>query len=272
MNKNLFVIAEKEWRDGWRNRWFLSVTLIFALIAFGITWFGSATQGQSGLVSLDATLASLSSLTVIVIPLIALMIGFDAFVGEQEQGTLLLLFTYPVSKLGWIFGKFLGQFSILFIAIVLGFGCPFLFLAFEQSSAEFWLAVLTFLSSSALLGATFLTLAHFLSLLVNEKAKAAGLALFCWFFLTLLYDLALLAVIVGTAGWLSPFAFKLSLLANPTDIFRIINLVNLNSEGSGVLASIEQMNFSLWPLYGLLGIWIALLMLMSLFVLTKKRF
>ena len=271
MKTNLWVIAEKEWRDGWRNRWLLSVTVVFAIIALGITWFGASVQGQQGLVTLDATLASLSSLTVIVIPLIALLIGFDAFVGEQEQGTLLLLMTYPVSRTGWVLGKFLGQCLILTCAVLVGFGGPFIFLAWQQPTADLLPAIGIFLSSALLLGAVFIALAHSVSLLVSEKARAAGLALLAWFFLTLLYDLALLAILVRSAGWMNPLALKVALLANPTDLFRIINLLTLESNGAGVLASLSQMQFGLLLLYALLAGWTALLLGMSTILLKRKR-
>ena len=89
--KPALIVAGKEWRDGWRNRWLLAITIVFALMSLGISWFGSVAMGQVGPSPLPATIASLSSLAVLVMPLIALLLGYDAFVGEQEQGTLLLL-------------------------------------------------------------------------------------------------------------------------------------------------------------------------------------
>ena len=42
---------------------------------------------------------SLSSLTIFLVPLIALLLSHDAIVGEAERGTLLLLLSYPVRPL-----------------------------------------------------------------------------------------------------------------------------------------------------------------------------
>ena len=42
------------------------------------------------------TVVSLASLTVFLVPLIALLLAYDAIVGEAERGTLLLLLAYPV--------------------------------------------------------------------------------------------------------------------------------------------------------------------------------
>ena len=55
-------------------------------------------------------------------PLIALLLGFDAIVGETERGTMMLLLTYPLSRKQLVLGKFLGHAAILAFATVLGYG------------------------------------------------------------------------------------------------------------------------------------------------------
>ena len=44
-----------------------------------------------------SSIVSLSSLTIFLLPLIALLISYDAVVGEMERGTMLLLLSYPVA-------------------------------------------------------------------------------------------------------------------------------------------------------------------------------
>lgn len=252
MRSKVLIIAAKEWRDGWRNRWLLAITVIFAIMALGISWFGAVAYGQVGPVPIDATIASLVSLAVLVVPLIALLLGYDAFVGEQESGTLLLLMSYPVTKFELILGKFLGQLSILSIATLVGFGSAGVLLSFNSFSVELVKSFFIFILSATLLGAVFLALSHTISLSVSDKSRAAGSALFVWFFFTLLYDLGLLAVLVSTKGLMSEFALKIALLMNPTDVFRLINLVQLDAQGSGALASFSQLNINSSTLYVLL--------------------
>jgi len=102
-----FVVAGKEFRDGLRNRWVLAITLVFALLAIALAWFGAAISGEVGFTRVATTIASLASLAVFLIPLIALMLAYDSIVGEDENGTLLLLMTYPLSRTGLLAGKFL---------------------------------------------------------------------------------------------------------------------------------------------------------------------
>ena len=89
--RQILTLAAKEFRDRMRNRWVLAVALVFTVFSLVITYFGGAQQGTIGLRSIEFTIASLVSLVIYLIPLIALLLGFDAIVGERERGSLDLL-------------------------------------------------------------------------------------------------------------------------------------------------------------------------------------
>ena len=118
----IWTIARKELSDSFCNRWLVAISLVFATLALGIAWFGAAASGQVGYASTPATIASLASLGIFLIPLIALLLAYDAIVGEEEGGTLLLLMTYPLSKNQLLLGKFLGHGLTLALATLIGFG------------------------------------------------------------------------------------------------------------------------------------------------------
>src|SRR5690606_40865274 len=92
-------------------------------LAVGIAWLGAAASGQLGFTSIPATVASLASLATFLMPLIALLLAYDAIVGEDEGGTLMLLMTYPISRGPILLGKFVGHGLILALAGHSGFGC-----------------------------------------------------------------------------------------------------------------------------------------------------
>ena len=125
----IWNIARKELSDGLRNRWLLAISLLFAMLAAGIAWLGAAASGQVGFTSIPATIASLSSLATFLMPLIALLLAYDAIVGEEEGGTLLLLLTYPLNRAQILLGKFIGHGLILGLATLIGFGCAALAIA-----------------------------------------------------------------------------------------------------------------------------------------------
>ncbi|MAL99086.1 MAG: hypothetical protein CL583_11650 [Alteromonadaceae bacterium] len=223
----IWSIARKELSDGLRNRWLLAISLLFAVLAVGIAWFGAAASGQVGFTSIPATIASLASLATFLMPLIALMLAYDAIVGEEEAGTLMLLLTYPLGRGQILVGKFVGHGLILALATFIGFGSAALAIAVLVDNVEtsllFW-AFGRFILSSMLLGWVFLGLAYLISSQVAEKSTAAGLALGVWFLFVLLFDLGLLALLVFSEGNFNPDLLPWLLLLNPADIYRLINL------------------------------------------------
>ena len=132
----IWNIARKEFSDGLRNRWLLAISLLFAVLAVGIAWLGAAASGQLGFTSIPATIASLASLATFLMPLIALLLAYDAIVGEDEGGTLMLLLTYPLGRGQILLGKFVGHGLILALAVLIGFGCAALAIAVLVEGVE----------------------------------------------------------------------------------------------------------------------------------------
>ena len=120
--RNIVIIAGKEIKEGLRNRWVLATTLLLAALSLSLTFLGSAPTGNVGAGALDVVVVSLSSLTIFLLPLIALLISHDAVVGEMERGTMILLLSYPVGRHQVILGKFCGHVLILAFATVIGYG------------------------------------------------------------------------------------------------------------------------------------------------------
>ncbi|WDE04813.1 ABC transporter permease subunit [Thalassomonas viridans] len=270
--RQIFTVANKEFHDGLRNRWFISITLIFALLSVGLTYFGAAASGTTGVTSLSTTVASLSSLAVFLIPLIALLVSYDSFVGEQEGGTLLLLLTYPLSKSQLLLGKFLGQGSIIALATFLGFGTSALLLYLNLGSSELVATFAVFITSAILLGLCFTAIAYILSLLVSEKSKAAGLALIVWFLFALAFDLVMLALLVGVEDGLSQQGLTQLMMLNPSDIFRLVNLAGLDStDVNGVLAVAINASVGQGALFGLLLLWVILPLSAAIAIFRKKK-
>ena len=145
----------KEIKEGLRNRWVLATTLLLAALALSLTFLGSAPTGNVGAGALDVVVVSLSSLTIFLLPLIALLISHDAVVGEMERGTMILLLSYPVGRGQVILGKFCGHVLILAFATVIGYGAAAAALAMTGASvlAASWYAFASMLGTSIMLGA-----------------------------------------------------------------------------------------------------------------------
>jgi len=226
--KALWILAQKEVRDGLRNRWVAVSILLLTALSLAMYFLGSAATGSTKVDSLAITLVNLVSLSVYLLPLIALMLSFDALVGEFERGTMLLLAAYPIARWQIVAGKFLGHMLILLLAILISYGGTVLIITLTSDDVtQNWIAYGLMMASSWLLGGVFVGLGYFISAIVRERATAVGAAVGLWLVLVVLYDLALLGALLADAEQaISEQVLTTLLMLNPTDAYRVFNLTS----------------------------------------------
>lgn len=255
----ILTIAAKEFRDRMRNRWVLAVALVFTVFSLVIAYFGGAQQGAVGFRSIEFTIASLVSLVIYLIPLIALLLGFDAIVGERERGSLDLLLSLPITRLELLLGKYLGLAAALALAMLGGLALVGVLLWRQfGSAAAFHYG--GFMFSALLLGMAFLSLAVALSVLARDRTRASGLAIAIWFFFVLVFDLLLLGALVATGGQYGGEIFPYLLLLNPADVFRILNVFSLDDMRRlyGLTSLLPPALASPWLMGAVMAGWIVL--------------
>lgn len=274
--RNILLIAAKEIQESLRNWWVLSATLLLATLALTLTFLGSAPTGSVGVRALDVVIVSLSSLTIFLLPLIALLISHDAIVGEMERGTMLLLLSYPVGRWQVLLGKFAGHLAILAFAIVLGYGASALALASTGATidAESWAAFGKMIGSSILLGASFIAVGYLVSSLVRARGTAAGIAIGIWLLLVLIYDMALLGLLVVDQGrFISADVLNALLLLNPTDVYRMFNLAGSANVSvfSGMAGLADTMTLNPGVLLAVLAAWAALPLALAALAFSRRE-
>lgn len=274
--RNIVLIAGKEFRDGLRNRWVIAITLLLGIFALTLSFLGSAPAGAVKGSALAITVVSLSSLSIFLVPLIALLLSYDAIVGEVERGTMALLLSYPVSRGDVIIGKFAGHCLILGISTLSGYGVAGLLVQTLQGDGmdAGWGPFAVLIGSSVLLGACFLALGYLVSTVVRERATAAGLAIGVWLFFVLIYDMALLGGLVADGGrWLTPEIVTGLLLSNPADVYRLLNLSGFSSVGalSGMGDLGEHLKIGPAGLFGVLVLWVVVPFMAALLLFRRKQ-
>lgn len=272
MNERILSVAKKEFHSGVRNKVILFLTLLMGFMALVIIYFGSAARGQVGIDTSGATLVSLVSLSTYIIPIISLILGHDLIVGEVEGKTLGLILTLPVSRFEIYIGKFLGQSLSIITVITLGLGMiiPFMLYAGGFSILK---DLIVFILSANLLGLSFLSIAQLCSTITNERVKSIGLSLFFWFFFVLIFDLILVGLLVSTKGHFDGKLFSFLLFLNPTDIFRIVNLFDIEkAKGSFGLITLAKGNYYLVSAYIGYIAWIVIPLSVGHLVFKKKSF
>jgi Cu-processing system permease protein len=273
---NILIIAMKEVREAVRNRWVLAATLLLAGLALSLTFLGSAPTGNVGARPLDVVIVSLSSLTIFLVPLIALMISHDAIVGDMERGTMLLLLSYPVARWQVILGKFAGHVSVLGFATLLGYGVAVVALIVTGTAIdpESWAAFAAMVGSSVLLGAVFIAVGYLVSALVRNRGTASGIAVGIWLVLVLIYDMALLGVLVLDQGrTISSGVLNALLLLNPTDAYRLLNLTGFAnvSTFSGMVGLAGSTTLTLSTLLAALALWTLVPLALAAFAFSRRE-
>jgi Cu-processing system permease protein len=220
------AIAHKELSDKLKDKWVIVIGSGFALFTLVISYFGAATAGVTGFMSLDATIASLTSLVTYFIPILALTLGGGIIADEQEKGTLGLYLASPISIGEFLIGKFLGLVIALVLAIVAGLGIAGGILLIKTGLGAAG-TYLIFVLNSVVLGVTFLSVSFLISVLFYERAKVIALTIFLWLFFTILYDLGLIGLLIITKGNVGTDIFSMLLMFNPVDIYRILNFVSI---------------------------------------------
>lgn len=262
MIRQIMATAITEIHIARRNRWVMIAVVLMVVFSLALSAVGSAPSGALGADRLSVTVASLTSLSVYLVPLVALLMSFDAVAGEVERGTLPLLLTYPVARWQVLLGKLVAHVAVLGLAIVAGYGTAAVIAFATDPNASAGFAALWRLTvTSILLGATFLGIGYVVSSMARRASGAAGLAIGVWLGLVVLYDLALLAAVVADdGGMFTKDVFPYALLANPADAFRLFNLAaseaTMAASGVGSAAgAIPQwqslFSILLWPVVAL---------------------
>jgi Cu-processing system permease protein len=271
----VLIIAGKEWRDGMRNRWVLATTGLLAALALTLAFLGATPTGAVKVSALAVTVVSLSSLTIFLVPLIALLLSYDAIVGEIDRGTMALLLAYPVARWQVVLGKFIGHLGILVFATVVGYGIAGLALLMTGSEDRgAWAAFAFMIASSALLGGVFIAIGYLISTLVRDRGTAGGIAVGIWLFFVLLYDMALLGGLVADQGrMVTADVLNVLLLLNPADVYRLLNLTaTLDVSGFAGVAGLGA-HTGLGPaaLVGALVVWMVVPLAAAIALFSRRQ-
>ncbi|GIX16153.1 MAG: NosY permease [Rhodothalassiaceae bacterium] len=220
------AIAAQEWRGSVRNRWLVGSVVLMLASAVALALVGEAPGGRTGVGGGGMLIVSLATLGIYFVPLIGLLLGHDAVIAEAERGTLALTLSCPLSRDAFLIGKAASHAGVLLLATVSGVGAAAGVVALTGGfgSGPGPGALIGLAASTFVLGLVFLLIGYAISARVRERATAVGLAVAVWLGFVILYDLAVIGVLVATEGALPGFVVRLLLLANPADVYRLFNL------------------------------------------------
>lgn len=274
--KAIIYMMSKEIRDGLRNRWVFATTLLLLMLALSLGFLGSSTTGEVKVDPLTVTVVSLSSLSIYLIPLIAILLSYDAIVGEVESGTMSLLLSYPISRWQVLVGKFLGHLTILSVATIVGYGLAGAVLQMTGKGLDFsvWMPFVHLIIASILLGASFLAMGYLVSTLTRERAATIGIVIAVWLFFVVIFDMVLLGVLIAdTKQVITASTVNTVLLFNPTDVYRLLNLTGYENIAlySGMGGISEQLEIRREVLIAVQLLWIVVPFGLAILGFRKKQ-
>lgn len=263
---SMISIARMELLIARRNMWVATSVILMGLFTVVLTLTGGAPTGTLGVDPLTVAITSITTLSVYLIPLIGLLLSFDAIAGEAERGTLALSLTYPLSRGEIILGKFLAHLAVLAFAVAVGLGLTAAITIWQYGASDLSFAPLFKLFFTSLaLGSAFLGMGYLVSGLARQTGVASGIVIIIWLVCVVLYDLGLLgALVADEGGGFAKTVFPWLLVANPADAFRLINMpdVSVSVLSSGIGASGgasgttgQLISLMLWPVLALTFAW-----------------
>ncbi len=196
----VYALGKKEFLDSVRNRWIIALAAIFLILTLTVSYLGGAAEGGGvGFQGLFETVAGMTFISQILIPILGLMLSYAAVVGEKERGSMLLLMSMPITRNETILGKFLGLGAVMLAAVLSGLGIGgIVIMAF--AGTEGWENFLVFLLGAIIFALAFLGVGLLLSSITKRRSLAMGLAVFLWFFFAFIFNIILVGVFIGTGG------------------------------------------------------------------------
>ncbi|ELY46297.1 ABC transporter permease [Natronorubrum sulfidifaciens] len=117
------AVAKKDFQDAVRSWMFWGLSVFFFVLLVAVTgtisYFGEEIAQQGA--TTEALVLFVSQITRLVIPLIALILGWKAIAGERETGSIKILLSLPHSRKDVLLGKLLGRSAVLSVSLIVGF-------------------------------------------------------------------------------------------------------------------------------------------------------
>lgn len=191
---NVITVAKKEFMDNLRNNWIMILTVLFIIL----TLVMSFVSGGGSLGDIEITVIGLLAIASLLVPIIAIMLGYNTISGEAETGSLLVVQSYPISREDVYFGKFLGLGSVLAVSVLLGFGISGIVIGAAVGGINLG-GFLVFIFLTILLGLIYLSMSICFSSILKRRSTSlyAGVGLFFW---SMIISSVIMGVFLGTDG------------------------------------------------------------------------
>lgn len=195
--RSVYSMAKKEFIDNVRSKWILALIIIFAVLTLLSSYVAGAQAGET-LGSMEETVLTLMSTGGIIVPIIAIMLGYASISGDCASGSMGILLSYPIRRGEVLFGKVLGLGMVLVVSVVAGFGIGGIVIA-ASGGADSAAGYLAFMGLTILTGMLYLSMAIMFSSYAKRRSTALGLGVLL-FFWSMIYGMIVFGLFYATGG------------------------------------------------------------------------
>lgn len=207
---SLFKVSKYVVYDIVRNKVLLAYTAFLLLISLSL--FNLEDETSKALVSL-------SSVIMIIVPLISIVFSTTYFYNSYEFTELLV--SQPLRRSSILLGESCGIALSLLLAFVVGVALPVM--VYDGGAVA-----MVMVMSGLGLTLAFVSLSFLASVMASDKAKGIGISLLLWFYFAVIYD----ALVLGIMFAFSDYPMERAMIGfaslNPIDLGRIVILLKLD--------------------------------------------
>ncbi|TYL38588.1 hypothetical protein CV102_12390 [Natronococcus pandeyae] len=230
-------IARKDFADAGRSLMLWALTVLLILLVAGVSSIPSLLATDGATPMFEDALSFLFTPIGFLIPIIGLVVGYQAIVSERESGSIRFLLGLPNTRRDVVLGKVLGRTGVVAIPTVIGFavGAVVIVALYDGFAVVDYLGLLVF---SLLMGLVYVAIAVGISASVSSRAKALAGVLgffvlfdFLWEFVTMGIYWAVEGSLPGFDGLPAWYLFVLRL--SPGQSLSAIALTLVDFAGAG---------------------------------------
>ena len=233
--KSACYLAAKEVAANLRSWWIAIMGLLCALLSWTVSSYGfSFASGELGQ---DTVLVSLIHLQLYIVPLLGLLLAYDAILGERESGMFDLHLAMGVGRLSFLAGKWAGVAVSLWGALLPSFVLQAV--AFVRAGGDpFVFAALMFYCG--LLCGTVVSVGLFASSCSLNRGTVVSLCIGAWLVLAVITDFAVVSLLAITQGEVPDWLVNGLIVGNPLGAYRLLSYLHFFPEQLETLVQIRD--------------------------------
>jgi ABC-2 type transport system permease protein len=243
-----YTVAKKEFKDSIRSRSVAILALVFtvAFIAPVVQqlYIGGEQSQAAQEFGMQVLLSQIYlNLVTLLLPIVAIFVGYAAISKERSTGSLKLLLSLPHSRKDVLIGKVIGRSGVLSIPLVVSFFLTSTFLALSEFTFKPEPFAL-FAFFTVIFGVVFVSIVVSISGIFEKSSWAGGVSFVVYMFFTFFWNLIANAIgnaiqndfgITGAVRWHATLILK---LLNPNQAYKTItNSMIFSESGSPAIAA-----------------------------------